>query len=111
MHGGAAACVTKDMMMTENEVYRMHTYVRGRVQGVGFRYFVLQSVEGLDLTGWVRNLYDGWVEVLAEGAHEDLNRLLVALRKGPISADVQDVDYEFTEAKGEFEGFRVRYTG
>jgi acylphosphatase len=111
MHGGAAACVTKDIMMTENEIYRMHAYVRGRVQGVGFRYHTLQTAQELELTGWVRNLRDGRVEVLAEGAHEDLNRLLVALRKGPISADVQDVDYEFTEAKGEFEGFRVRYTG
>jgi acylphosphatase len=98
-------------MMSENKLFRLHAYVKGRVQGVGFRYFVLQSVEGLDLTGWVRNLYDGRVEVVAEGAHESLNRLLVALRKGPISADVQDVDYEIEEGKGEFEGFRVRYTG
>jgi acylphosphatase len=97
-------------MMSETKLFRLHAYVKGRVQGVGFRYFVLQSAEGLDLTGWVRNLRDGRVEVMAEGAHEDLNRLLVALRKGPISADVRDVDYEFTEGKGEFEGFRVRYT-
>ncbi len=96
--------------MSENELYRLHAYVKGRVQGVSFRYFVLQSAEGLDLTGWVRNLRDGRVEVLAEGAHEDLSRLLAALRKGPISADVRDVDVEFKEGKGEFEGFRVRYT-
>jgi len=55
--------------MSENERYRLHAFVKGRVQGVGFRYFVLQSVEGLDLTGWVRNLYDGLVEVVAEGAY------------------------------------------
>ncbi len=98
-------------MMSENKLYRLHAYVNGRVQGVGFRYHALQAAQEGGLTGWVRNLRDGRVEVLAEGAHEALNRLLAELRKGPISADVQDVDYEFTEGKGEFEAFRVRYTG
>ncbi len=96
--------------MSENELHRLHAYVKGRVQGVGFRYHTLQAAQEQGLTGWVRNLRDGRVEVLAEGAHEALNRLLVELRKGPISADVQDVKYEFEEGKGEFEEFRVRYT-
>ncbi len=97
--------------MSENKHQRLHAYISGSVQGVGFRYFVLQSVEGLELSGWVHNLYDGRVEVTAEGTQEELNRLLAALRRGPLSAEVTDVDYEFTEAKGEFQGFRVRYTG
>jgi len=51
------------------------------------------------------------VEVIAEGALEDLNRLLAVLRKGPVSSQVTDVDVEFMEATGEFAGFRVGYGG
>jgi acylphosphatase len=47
---------------------------------------------------------------MAEGEHEDLNLFLVRLRKGPISADVNDIDYKFNEAQGEFNSFRVRHT-
>lgn len=96
--------------MGENQNYRLHAYITGRVQGVGFRYHALQSAKDYQLKGWVRNLHDGRVEVLAEGPHEDLNRLLGDLRKGPISADVTDVDYEFSNARGDFNGFNVRYT-
>jgi len=96
--------------MSESVSVRFHAYVRGRVQGVGFRYFTLDAAHTLGLTGWVRNLRDGRVEVIAEGALEDLNRLLAMLRRGPVSGKVTDVDYEFTGAKGEFTGFRVGYT-
>lgn len=96
--------------MSENGNYRLHAYVEGRVQGVGFRYHTLQAAQNHDVKGWVRNLRDGRVEVVAEGEHEDLNQLLMAVRKGPISADVEDVDYEFNEAQGDFNQFRVRAT-
>jgi acylphosphatase len=94
--------------MSENEKFQLHAYVKGRVQGVGFRYHTLKSAQDNNLKGWVRNLYDGRVEVLAEGEHNDLNLLLADLRKGPISSDVNDVDYEFTEATGKFDRFYVR---
>lgn len=96
--------------MNEKAQYRLHAYVKGDVQGVGFRYFTRQTAHEHRLTGWVRNLRDGRVEVLAEGGHEDLDQLLVRLRKGPISAEVNDIDYEFDQALGEFEAFLVRYT-
>lgn len=96
--------------MGENQDYRLHAYITGLVQGVGFRYYVIQVAKEYHLKGWVRNLYDGRVEVLAEGPHDDLNRLLGDLRRGPISANVTDVDYEITNARGEFDGFYVRYT-
>jgi acylphosphatase len=96
--------------MSENEKYQLHAYVKGRVQGVGFRYHTLKSAQKYGLKGWVRNLYDGRVEVLAEGEHQDLNLLLADLRKGPVSSDVNDVDYEFTEATGKFDRFYVRNT-
>ena len=96
--------------MSENEKYQLHAYVKGRVQGVGFRYHTLKSAQEYRLKGWVRNLYDGRVEVLAEGEHQDLNLLLADLRKGPISSDVNDVDYEFNDATGKFDRFYVRNT-
>ena len=96
--------------MSENEKYRLHAFVKGNVQGVGFRYHTLKSAQDNHLTGWVRNRYDGRVEVMAEGEHEDLNSLLMDLRKGPISAEVRDVDYEFDDAKGEFDRFKVLST-
>lgn len=96
--------------MSENEQYQLHAFVKGRVQGVGFRHHTLQSARNLDLTGWVRNLRDGRVEVLAEGVHEDLNQLLVKLRSGPLGADVNDVDYEFNDPEGEYHQFSVRAT-
>ncbi|MFN2304777.1 MAG: acylphosphatase [Anaerolineales bacterium] len=93
--------------MNENENSRLHAFIKGGVQGVGFRYFTLRTALDCNLTGWVRNRWDGRVEVLAEGGLDDLNRLLTAVRKGPGSAEVRDVRYEFTEAKGEFDRFQV----
>ena len=97
--------------MAETQQYRMHAFISGRVQGVGFRFHTLQAAQYHNLTGWVRNRWDGRVEVMAEGTHEGLNHLLVALRRGPISADVEKVDYEFKDAKGDFQGFRVLSMG
>ena len=96
--------------MSENEKYRLHAYIKGNVQGVGFRYFARQTAQDQNLTGWVRNLRDGRVEVTAEGEHNNLNQFLVRLRKGPISAEVNDIDYSFENATGDFSAFSVRHT-
>ena len=93
--------------MTEPQDYRLHARITGVVQGVGFRYFVLQNAQDLELTGWVRNRWDGSVEVTAEGSHNALNTLLVKLRRGPLSAEVEDVQYEFSDSQGEFKRFGV----
>jgi len=84
---------------------RLHAFVLGRVQGVGFRYFVMEVAQPRSLTGWVRNRFDGRVEVLAEGPYEALNELLNQLRLGPRSAFVSNVDYEWLPATGEFRRF------
>lgn len=97
--------------MTENLNHRLHATLSGRVQGVGFRYYVLQLAQEAQITGWVRNLKDGRVEVLAEGTLSALNQLLARLRTGPISAEVTEVDYNYAEATGEFDRFRVRPGG
>ncbi len=97
--------------MAETQQFRLHAFISGRVQGVGFRFFTMQAAQEQNLTGWVRNRWDGRVEVTAEGTHENLNRFLMALRRGPISAEVQNVDYEFKDAKGDFKGFHMLSTG
>ena len=66
--------------------------VRGRVQGVGFRWFVLSEAEGLGVGGLVRNLPDGAVEVIAEGTVQALEALERALRRGPRMAQVDRVE-------------------
>ena len=66
--------------------------VSGRVQGVGFRWFALQQAEQLGLRGWVSNLPDGRVEVVASGDSEALQQLEAALHNGPISGRVDRVD-------------------
>ena len=81
------------------------------MQGVGFRAFVEQSAEVLDLKGWVRNRWDGSVEVLAEGERQDLEKLLAALRRGPRASGVAEVLFEWQPATGEFTYFSVRMTG
>lgn len=71
---------------------RLHVVVRGRVQGVGFRWFVRETARYLDLAGWVKNLSDGSVEVAADGAEASITRLRTELRRGPDGARVQSVD-------------------
>lgn len=71
---------------------RIHVAVRGRVQGVGFRWFARESARGLSLAGWVSNRPDGSVEVAAEGAEQAIAQFRAALRDGPPGASVSAVD-------------------
>lgn len=96
--------------MTQEEQARLHAYVEGRVQGVGFRLFVIQAAKILDVTGWVRNTGKGEVEVMAEGSRANLNKLLEYLRQGPRAAFVISVRQEWLEASGEFPDFDVAYS-
>ncbi len=88
---------------------RLRAIVRGGVQGVGYRYFVLDRVRGTGLRGWVRNLADGSVECVAEGPRPRLERLLQELRKGPRSARVGDVEVDWEPARGDLPAFRVAF--
>lgn len=69
----------------------LHFLIQGRVQGVGFRWFVQREAGELDLRGWVRNTDDGDVEVVASGAPEDLAELRASLRRGPRGSRVDRV--------------------
>lgn len=90
---------------------RLHATVEGRVQGVGYRAFVEQNAYALGLKGWVRNRWNGTVEVMAEGQRPDLEKLLAALHRGPRSANVTQVQAEWLPATQEFSRFTVRMTG
>ena len=85
--------------------------VRGDVQGVGFRYFVVRKAGGLNVRGYVQNKADGSVYVVATGERRELEELLAALDKGPSQARVTSVDAQWSE-EGENalpSGFEVRY--
>jgi acylphosphatase len=96
--------------MSERDQTRLHAIVDGHVQGVGFRAFVLEYALELGLTGWVRNRWDGTVEVVAEGPKMEMENLLAALRRGPRSYTTSGVQFEWLDATGEFSRFQVRMT-
>ena len=88
----------------------LHAIVRGRVQMVGFRYFVAEQAQALHLTGWVRNGDGGaTVEVVAEGEEARLRELEAALRRGPGHAHVDGVDTDWSDALEGFTDFQVRF--
>jgi len=81
--------------------------IRGRVQGVGFRFFVRERAALDGLAGWARNTEDGSVEVEAEGDREALDRFERALRMGPAGARVESVDVVVVTPEGR-RGFEIR---
>lgn len=87
------------------DLVRARITVGGIVQGVGFRYFVRNTATSLGLSGYVRNLPDGRVEVVAEGDRQVVDALIVDLRIGPGYATVRGVDVEWEEPKQDFTGF------
>lgn len=82
--------------------------VTGRVQGVGFRLFVQGTAQSLGLTGWVRNLPDGRVELAARGPKRQLTVLSMLLHRGPEGAQVTSVDLDWSQGPGETRGFELR---
>jgi acylphosphatase len=82
--------------------------IRGRVQGVGFRFFAFDEARREGLSGYVRNLPDGGVEALAEGDREALLRFELSLRRGPRGARVEAVDVEELSPTSRHTGFSVR---
>ena len=78
-----------------------HYLVKGRVQGVGFRWFVQREASGIGLKGWVRNTDEGHVEIVAAGEPEDLAELKAVLRKGSRGSRVDAViEHELAESEG-----------
>ncbi len=90
---------------------RLHAIVRGRVQGVGFRWFVVRTAAGLRLDGWVANRADRSVELVAEGPTHQLEDLLAAVREGPPASAVHSVEVTRSPAQGGLAGFRIASGG
>ena len=86
---------------------RVDATVRGRVQGVGYRYFALREAGRLGLDGWVANEADGSVHVVAEGPRGGLERLLAVLEEGPPAGWVDGVTTRWEPARGIARGFRI----
>jgi acylphosphatase len=82
-------------------------FVSGRVQGVGYRYFTLQTAQQLGVNGFARNLPDGRVEVVAEAADEILRQFEDRLREGPSFASVEALDRTAIDPRGD-RGFHIR---
>jgi acylphosphatase len=95
--------------MTTAKIARRY-FVSGIVQGVGFRYFTQDEAERLHLSGYVRNLRDGRVEVYAIGLQENLARLRTLVERGPRGAMVQHVDEESADINPKFaQDFSITY--
>jgi len=89
---------------------RIHVFLSGRVQGVFFRDFTRRWAQILGLTGWVRNVFDGRVEVVAEGEEEKLKMLLEKLKEGPPLARVENMEVSWEDYKEEFNDFTIKLT-
>jgi len=85
----------------------VNAFVSGQVQGVGFRYYVNKMARRYNLTGWVRNLSDGRVEIMAEGEERDMDGFLVEIRKGSRWSTVSDVQTEWSEYQRKFRSFEI----
>lgn len=95
--------------MSLQSVYaRAHIFVRGRVQGVGFRAWTAGRARSLSLCGWVKNRPDGDVEGVFEGSQDAVEEMLEALRVGPPAAHVEEVNISYGDYSGSFSGFEIQ---
>ena len=92
-----------------NKIFRTHVWVKGRVQGVGFRAHVEYSARQISgLTGWVRNVGYDTVEAIAEGERDKVDRFIAMMKEGPRASRVDESRVEWETPTGEFREFGVR---
>lgn len=89
------------------ELASLQVFVYGRVQGVFYRAYAAGHAREMGITGYVRNLADGSVEVKAEGNRQDLEKLVGLLREGPSHARVIRVDISWSDYTGRYSGFKI----
>jgi acylphosphatase len=97
--------------MSRSDPAHLEATVHGRVQGVGYRYFVVAQASALGLTGWVSNEFDGSVRCVAEGPRSDLQQLLEILKEGPASAWIDHVSEDWLPYTGHWSSFGIRSSG
>ena len=88
---------------------RAHVFISGKVQGVYYRANTRDAAREKGVKGWVRNLDDGRVEAVFEGEEDAVKAMVEWCHKGSRRAEVEDVEVEWEDAKGEFDGFDIRY--
>jgi acylphosphatase len=88
---------------------RAHVFYSGRVQGVGFRMTAEDLAHQMDVLGWVKNLRDGRVELIAEAEETILERFLKAIQAGPMKNFIRQVDASWSDATETFDDFEIRY--
>ncbi|MCX7867134.1 acylphosphatase [Limisphaera sp. VF-2] len=93
--------------MSGTNRYRMQVLYSGHVQGVGFRYTTKSVAQGFEVTGTVRNLPDGRVELIAEGTREELEAFRRAIREAGLDRFIQREEVTWSEAVGGLQGFRI----
>jgi acylphosphatase len=90
-------------------MFQIHVFASGRVQGVNFRHYVQRKASELGVAGYVCNLDDGQVEILAQGSRDDLESLITYVRNNPGVSFVTNLDVSWEKPKGNLKGFRVTY--
>ena len=88
---------------------RVHVFYSGRVQGVGFRMTAEDEAHQAGVLGWVKNLRDGRVELVAEADETALDRFLDRMRTGPMKNFIQRVDATWSDSSDNFDDFEIRY--
>ena len=99
----------KEHMGSGGTIKRMHIVFSGRVQGVGFRYTVRQVSDPFEVTGFVRNLPDGNVEVITEGVEQELSDFLDDIRSSSVGRYIARERIQWLSATGEFDSFRISH--
>lgn len=94
--------------MTQLELKRYHLIISGRVQGVSYRMSAWEKARQLGLSGWVRNLRDGRVEMVIEGEADKLDEMTEWAGQGPRFASVTNIDITEEVASGDFDDFEIR---
>jgi len=101
-----------DQNPSSDNIVRAHVWVKGRVQGVGFRAHVEYCARQIgELTGWVRNVGYDTVEAVAEGERQDVELFIAAMEQGPRASRVDESTVEWETPTGEFQGFGVKRSG
>jgi acylphosphatase len=93
-----------------SEPARAHVWVTGRVQGVGFRFFVEESARIIGVSGWVRNVGYNTVEAIAEGRQTQIDQFVQMMKTGPRAARVDECRVDVETPAGEFQDFQVRFS-
>lgn len=97
----------RQMTQEETQHNCFHAMIKGRVQRVGYRVFTREAAMRYSITGWVKNLPDGTVEVFAEGEELNLTEFLTELYRGPVLSHVQDINLDWKNSEKQHEEFAI----